>query len=331
MKKLHIVAIQKAYLNTISQQLLEIFGDSVELSSMTLQDMTMDLISEHDIVVLSKEVLIGITRPFIPGSCPIIIAKREVNIVATKKLLNMPKNQQILIINDTIEHAEETATSLRDIFFEHEYSTYDSISSIQPTIDWLVTPGEMELVPKGFTNVIDIGPRIVDFNTVVKIADYLDSNINQISLMNRFFKSQLVLAEEHCIIEGLKNNQTMMQQPDVHANTDEHLQINGQFSEEMSLMIEKIEAHGFLDESLAILEVYQAGKKELESFGRSKVKLRLREVGIVLTDQQLRLRLEVLHELCLVNVRKGRGGTKLSDKGEAFFSFHRNIRDSQSK
>lgn len=333
MKRLHIIARQKAYLNTISQQLLEIFGDSIVLSSTTIQDMTKDLVSAQDIVVLSKEVLIGITRPFIPDSCPVILAKREVNIVATKKLMSLPKNQQILIINDTTEHAEETVNSLKDIFFEHEYSVYDSMSLIEPTTDWLVTPGEMELVPKGFTNVIDIGPRIVNFNTVLEIASYLDMNTSQTSLMNRFFKSQLVVAENYNTKQCLTNNMNTEQHSydSTHTtDTDIQTQMKDRFSREMSSIIEKIEVHGFLDESLAILEIYQAGQKERESFGRSKVKSRLLDRGIVLTDQQLRLRLEVLHELDLVNVRKGRGGTKLSEKGKVFLRFISQLRTKYS-
>lgn len=322
MRKLHIIARQKAYLNTISNQLLEIFGDSITLSSTTVQDMTKDLVQKNDIVVLSKEVLIGITRPFIPGTCPVILAKREVNIVATKKLLSLPKKQQILIINDTPEHAVETVNSLRNIFFEHEYSAYDSINSIEPTTDWIVTPGEVELVPKGFTNVIDIGPRIVDFNTVLEISSYLDMNISQASLMNRFFKSQLVVSEKYNNEQYLNNSMDNSDDHDYKAHKNIETQTKKHVSKEMSSMIEKIEIHGFLDESLAILRIYQSGKKELKSFGRLKVKSRLLDMGITLTDQQLRLRLEILHELGLVNVHKGRGGTKLSDKGEVFLDFH---------
>lgn len=330
MRKLHIIASQKAYLNTISFQLLEIFGDSIALSSTTVQDMTKDLVVENDIVVLSKEVLIGITRPFIPKSCPVILAKREVNIVATKKLLSLPKKQQILIINDTSEHAEETVNSLRNIFFEHEYSAYNSISSIEPTTDWLVTPGEIELVPKGFTNVIDIGPRIVDFNTILEISSYLDMNISQTSLMNRFFKSQLVVAEKYNNKQYLTTSLDHKEHSYEREHTTHHdgeTQAKDRFSKDISLMIKKIEVHGFLDESLAILGIYRSGKKELKSFGRTKVKSRLLDMGITLTDQQLRLRLEVLNELGLVNVHKGRGGTKLSDKGEVFFDFHQSTHE----
>jgi len=286
---------------------------------MTLQDMTMDLISGQDVVVLSKEVLIGITRPFIPASCPIIIANREVNLVQTQELLKLPAKQRILVINDTVEHAVETTKSLSDIYYEHEYIAYDPMNLIPEKIDWLVTPGEMELVPKEFTNVIDIGQRILDFNTVLELASILDDSRTRISLMNRFFKSQLSLAQKTGVKGEQYSEKTLFPQPNKHAFDDEKLELS---EENITSMIEKIEMHGFLEESLAILSVYNEGRKNFQSFGRAKVKSELQRSKINLTDQQLRLRLEVLQELNLVNVRKGRGGTKLSDKGEVFLLHH---------
>jgi len=299
--------------------LLDIFGDVVEVSPKTLQDMTMDLISEQDVVVLSKEVLIGITRPFIPPSCPIIIANREVNLVQTQELLKLPAKQRILVINDTVEHAVETTKSLSDIYYEHEYIAYDPINLIPENIDWLVTPGEMELVPKEFTNVIDIGQRILDFNTVLELASILDDSRTRISLMNRFFKSQLSLAQKTRVKDEQYGEKTLFPQPNTHTFDDEKLELS---EEKITSMIEKIEMHGFLEESLAILSVYNEGRKNFQSFGRAKVKSELQKFKINLTDQQLRLRLEVLQELNLVNVRKGRAGTKLSDKGEVFLLHH---------
>ena len=44
----------------------------------------------------------------------------------------------------------------------------------------------------------------------------------------------------------------------------------------------------------------------------------LLEDDIKMTDQQLRLRIEILDELDLLNVRIGRAGTTISEKGEKF-------------
>lgn len=95
--------------------------------------------------------------------------------------------------------------------------------------------------------------------------------------------------------------------------------------ETMSSIIDKIEEHGFLEESLAILAIYKEAKGNFESFGRTKVKLKLRDAGITFSNQQLRLRLEIMQEIGLVNARQDRGGTKLSDKGETFLKQHNEV------
>lgn len=37
-----------------------------------------------------------------------------------------------------------------------------------------ITPGEKEIVPKNITNVLDIGNRILDINTILEIASASD-------------------------------------------------------------------------------------------------------------------------------------------------------------
>jgi hypothetical protein len=322
MRKLHVISIQKSYLDIIVYQLAEIFGDKVELSAMTLQEMTAGLIAEEDIVLLSKDILIGITRSFIPASCPIIIANREVNIISTSALHKLPKGQQILVINDTVEHAEETAISLENIYFEHEYIAYDPMDLIPSTIDWIVTPGEMELVPKGFPNVIDIGPRGLDFNTVSQIAELLYVEYNLVAVMNRFIKSQLSLTQQMDEHEKVRYEKTLKQQSKKQIESEESSSLS---AKTINKIIGKIEEHGFLEESLSILEIYNETKKNFELIGRTKVKMKLRDAGIKLSDQQLRLRLEVMQDLGLLIARPGRGGTKLSSKGEVFLRQNRDL------
>ena len=83
-------------------------------------------------------------------------------------------------------------------------------------------------------------------------------------------------------------------------------------------IVGKIEKHGFLSESIKILKVYQAGKQENVAYGRGRVRELLNKEGINMTDQQLRLRIDTLNQLGLLNVRVGRAGTTISEKGEQF-------------
>ncbi|WP_342513112.1 winged-helix domain-containing protein [Sporosarcina sp. FSL K6-1522] len=317
--RLHVISVQEAYLTIIAYQLVDIFGEEIELVGTTLRELTMGAIEEQDVVLLSKEELRGITRPFIPESCPVIVAEREINIVGAKELLKLPKGQRILVISNTFEHAEGAAVSIENIYFEHEYTAYNPMDLIPQNVDLIVTLGEREHVPRQFDNVIDIGPRTLDLKTILTLADLLKSESNQFELMNRFFKSQLALAEKVNEQPRFQYDSTFVQREGAGFQVREQVEKDLPLSEDLLReVIEKIEEHGFLEESLAILRIYQEGKRNYESFGRTKVKQALREDGILLSDQQLRLRLEVMQELGLVHARLGRGGTKLADKGEAF-------------
>ncbi|MGE8206855.1 sigma 54-interacting transcriptional regulator [Heyndrickxia sp. NPDC080065] len=92
----------------------------------------------------------------------------------------------------------------------------------------------------------------------------------------------------------------------------------------MDMIIEKIEGHGFIEDSIGILKVFHEGKRERVSYGRLKLKEKLIEKEIKLTEQQLRMRLEVLQELKLLNVRQGRSGTTISRLGERFLEEYEN-------
>ncbi|WP_233879479.1 sigma 54-interacting transcriptional regulator [Virgibacillus halodenitrificans] len=83
-------------------------------------------------------------------------------------------------------------------------------------------------------------------------------------------------------------------------------------------IISKIEEHGFLDESIEILSTFLEGKKVHTSYGRKALKKRLEEKGLNISEQQLRMRLEVLHDMGLTIVRQGRAGSTISRKGEEF-------------
>ncbi|MCG7343348.1 hypothetical protein MHZ92_04345 [Sporosarcina sp. ACRSL] len=307
--KIHIISIQESYLTIISKQLELIFGDKAIVSKLVVKDLDGDSISDTDIVILSRSILMGLIRPFIPKECKTIVAHREVNIANTKRLIDLPAGQKLLVVNDTFENAQETLDSLKNIFFTHSYYLDDDSNpnhALPADIDYIVTPGEMEFVPSGFSNVIDIGDRLLSYGTVWAIAEALEAGFTHEQLVNRYIKSQVLLAETGIpAFESEKNmssNSTTLSQNDIQS-------IN-----------KKIEEHGFLKESIKILSIYAEGKARLQTFGRVKLKKLLEVHGIYLSEQQIRLRLEVLQQLGLLNARQGRSGTTITDLGESYLN-----------
>lgn len=91
-------------------------------------------------------------------------------------------------------------------------------------------------------------------------------------------------------------------------------------AEEEHKIISKIQEHGFLNESIEILNAFYEGKKVHTSYGRKALKKYLEIQGLHLTEQQLRMRMEVLQKMELTIVRQGRAGTTISQKGENFLT-----------
>lgn len=98
--------------------------------------------------------------------------------------------------------------------------------------------------------------------------------------------------------------------------------INNKYDININEIIREIEKRGFLEESLEILRVFLEGKKKHCSYGRATLRQLLLQREIVLTDQQLRLRLEILNNLDLILVRPGRAGTTISREGEKFLELY---------
>ncbi|WP_141604368.1 sigma 54-interacting transcriptional regulator [Terrilactibacillus laevilacticus] len=89
-------------------------------------------------------------------------------------------------------------------------------------------------------------------------------------------------------------------------------------------LISEMEKRGFIDEKVIILEALLEGKQKHVSYGRKTLLSVLKEKKLHLSEQQLRLRLDHLNELGLLNVRQGRAGTTISNFGETFLLKYKN-------
>lgn len=65
------------------------------------------------------------------------------------RLLSATKGKNILVVNDTKQNTEETVQALKEVVFEHNYYAYNPDTGIPLDIDFVITPGEMQLVPEG--------------------------------------------------------------------------------------------------------------------------------------------------------------------------------------
>ncbi|WP_099159740.1 sigma-54 interaction domain-containing protein [Virgibacillus ndiopensis] len=84
-------------------------------------------------------------------------------------------------------------------------------------------------------------------------------------------------------------------------------------------MLQKLERKGFLEDCLQILHILQ--QRGEESIGRKSLLKIILEQNKDMTEQKLRYRLEILSDLKLVEVGRGRKGSTISRNGETFLSY----------
>ncbi|WEG12594.1 winged-helix domain-containing protein [Pullulanibacillus sp. KACC 23026] len=307
-KHLLVIAIQEKYLKILSVQIKDLFRDRISVSSVTVKELNHDSYKMADAILLSGTFIYQLVKGFLPKDIPVIFAKRAVNTFNIKELMELPKGQTILVVNDQKQNTDETVENLNKIVFEHHFIPYYPDYPIDKEIDYIVTPGERDLVPSFFKKVIDVGTRVLDLGTVFSIINTLGlSYDSHEDVMFLYMRSLVYLSNEgglstHFPVQGgeILENAILEDKDNSH-------------------MIYVIEQHGFLEESLHILKILLQGKENFSSYGRKSLEKMLYESSTIeLTEQQLRQRLKVLQELGLVNVRQGRAGTTISKLGETF-------------
>ncbi len=155
-------------------QLESLLSGYVEIISYA-SDFGIDRVIKADLVVISSRLIISEVMPHIDSNCPIILARRALNISNIDKLFSIPEAAPVLIVNDTPETAYEVTDLLKEIGIDHiKLVPYypDCNIEISPTI--AVTPGETIYVPDYIEETIDIGPRIIDLTTIVEILEKLN-------------------------------------------------------------------------------------------------------------------------------------------------------------
>ncbi|QZY55895.1 sigma 54-interacting transcriptional regulator [Crassaminicella profunda] len=195
-RKLVIICIQEGYMERMLSQLKEIFSDKVEIRGITVKNLMKEKIDPDEILLLSNQSIVPMVKTFFQDIKKYILIKRSVNLMNMKKLWLLPKGQKILVINDTDLNTKEVVEELRECIFEHDYYGYPMNNPIPKEIDYVITPGEMQFIPEGVKNVIDIGPRVIDLETIMKLFEILGFEYDHVWIMKRYMKALSLLTQD---------------------------------------------------------------------------------------------------------------------------------------
>lgn len=173
-KKITLLTGTESTKNELLNQLQSLLQGYVDIDSYA-SDSGLKGIIKSDLIVISSKLILDEVMPYIDKSCPIVLARRALNISNIDKLFPIPEGTKALLVNDTPETAFEVIGLLRELGIDHiDFIPYYPNCQVDHHISIAITPGETSYVPEFVKRTIDIGPRIIDLTTIVEILEKLN-------------------------------------------------------------------------------------------------------------------------------------------------------------
>lgn len=181
-----------------------IFESYVQVKSIYLNELEEREIIEGDLYLVLFEHMIYRLKKHIVDFDKVVVMTRGINKKFINEIRNIPKNTDVLVVNDSYESTIQTI----NIFYELGISNINLIpyekrldrDNYYNDIKIAITPGEIDLVPKYIDKFINIGYREIGYDTTIRIMQKLRlgnksinrniiKNMNNIVEPNAAFKS----------------------------------------------------------------------------------------------------------------------------------------------
>ena len=171
-KQVAVITRAKEIRNSMKDQIDMIFGELVETNIYSLEDKTIDKLKKSDLYVVSSSAYEYLDEKFLKNKNLVIV---DYTISKERKnfLKNFPKGTKAVFFNVSQKMCMEAIAMMyhlgvNNIEFIPAYPNMENF----PKNNLIITPAETKLLSKEAEgrDIIDIGHRILDANTIIEIA-----------------------------------------------------------------------------------------------------------------------------------------------------------------
>ncbi|MCD4713517.1 MAG: sigma 54-interacting transcriptional regulator [Clostridiales bacterium] len=175
--KIALLTGSKETCKSLTKQLKNFLPQTIELD-VYMMDEGLGDVSSPDFIIYSSQALyeeVAVLGKIDP-TIPFVVGKRTINYDTLEMVVSIPNKTKVLLVNDLYESALEVKEAMEEIGLDHmELELYYPGCNKDPMeFHHAITPGELQYVPPGIENVINIGSRIFDFKTIAKVLSHLD-------------------------------------------------------------------------------------------------------------------------------------------------------------
>lgn len=187
--KLVVIAVQAGYLKKLTGQLVAMFGERVEIRAFQLGMFDKEKILPDEVVfsaIPNLDKLVRVTFPDIKG---FIRARRAINPVNAGEIMDLEKGKQILVVGDHEDVTQKVIQELKQSQFNHNYIPFHPGMAMHSPVDCAVTTGEVDLVPDSIDHVINIGLRVISFETMMEINQTYGFGLGPVQINRQYILS----------------------------------------------------------------------------------------------------------------------------------------------
>lgn len=221
MKKVVIISLGRKTANSLKEQLQSILGVKAEvISYCTEDDYTKDL--DCDLIIFSGSSVKDLVLNKHNIKSKYIVARRVIKHQSIYGLINLPKDLNVLLVNDEEDTCKVAINQLKNHGINHiNYHPYFPKIDNYDKLDIAITPGESQFAPNCVKEVIDIGCREMDVTSIVEVLinlDYIDEFGD--SLFAYYFRDMVSISKRYInIAKGSNKLKNILQ--DIVDNSQE--------------------------------------------------------------------------------------------------------------
>lgn len=200
MKTLVLIAGSEVTRIFLHNQLQECLGDFTIIKSYAVDNGINEDDICGDLFVFSSRIVYD--KANIPtGNIPFIIAKRTFNFTNIDKLLSLKQGSEVLLVNDFKEATDSMISDLVGLGIKHiTFIPYYPGIGKYKCYEVAVTPGEIEMVPKGVKTIIDLGCRLIDMSSLIEIMNSIGCYGDRIDENTSEYVEEIIEIEEQISI-----------------------------------------------------------------------------------------------------------------------------------
>lgn len=173
-KRIALVTARCATAKVHAATLIQIFGESVQLSVYSYEIEPVNSVLDADLIVLTMHQLYPKICQFIPETSRTVIIDITITQEQYRKVSEIPAGTSVLLVNDSPETTLGILSQFCQFGLTHlKFIPYYPGITNDSNVDVAVTPDESSYVPSFVKRIIDIGDRVIDARTIIEIATAL--------------------------------------------------------------------------------------------------------------------------------------------------------------